>query len=205
MSFNSASKGQFMSELQIPPLVSVLMLTYNHAPYIAQAIESVLSQKTEYPFELIICDDASSSETREIAKKYAEADSRVVLSFQPCNTKFGKNFVDGCEKIQGKCVAFCEGDDYWTSTEKLQKQVSFLEANPDFSVAAHRVQMLEMGNPKPAGTPQYIYKDCTADEQRIRDGVFYADEAIGNYYFQTGSLVLRWRFTGGCRTGFANA
>lgn len=179
------------------PLISVLMMTYNHGKYIAEAIESVLAQNTEYPFELIICDDASSDDTQAIARKYAEKDARIVLSFQPYNTRFGKNFVDGCEKIRGKYVAFCEGDDYWTNTDKLQKQVSFLEANPDFSVAAHRVQMLEMDNPDSLSTPKYIYKDCSADEQRIRDGIFYADEAIENYYFQTGSLVLRWRFGDG--------
>lgn len=182
---------------QNKPLVSVLMLTYNHAPYISQAIESVLGQETSYDFELIICDDASTDGTTEIAKKYAAQDERIILSLQPSNTKFGKNFVDGCEKIRGKYVAFCEGDDYWTSTDKLQKQVAFLEANPDFAVSAHKVQMLQMDSHQPDTRTQYIYKDCTADEQRIRDGVFYADEAIDNYYFQTGSLVLRWRFHDG--------
>lgn len=183
-------------ETRDTPLISVLMLTYNHAPYISQAIESVLQQQTEYPFELIICDDASSDGTRDIAARYAAQDSRVVLSFQPVNTRFGKNFVDGCQKIRGKYVAFCEGDDYWTSPCKLQKQVSFLEAHPDFSVCAHRVQMLEQ-NSQPDSSKVFIYKDCSADELRIKNGEFFADEAIANYYFQTGSLVLRWRFTNG--------
>lgn len=177
------------------PLISVLMLTYNHAPYIEQAIQSVLAQQTEYPFELIICDDASTDGAQDIAARYAEEDARVKLSFQPVNTRFGKNFVDGCEKIRGKYVAFCEGDDYWTDTGKLQKQVAFLEAHPDFSVCAHRVQMLHGDTqPRPSG---FIYKDCSADELRIKNGEFYADEAIANYYFQTGSLVLRWRFSSG--------
>lgn len=181
----------------IKPLISVLMLSYNHAPYIAQAIESVLNQETEYPFEIIICDDASTDGTQDIARQYAEEDSRVVLSLQPKNTRFGKNFVDGCSLIQGKYVAFCEGDDYWTDMRKLQKQVSFLEEHPDFYISAHKVQMLFMNVNQPSNQQQFIYKDCRADEQRIRDGIFYADEAIANYYFQTGSLVLRWRFTDG--------
>ncbi len=179
------------------PLISVLMLTYNHAPYISEAIESVLNQETDYILELIICDDASTDGTQDIARRYAEKDSRVVLSLQPTNTKFGKNFVDGCSLIQGKYVAFCEGDDYWTDSGKLQKQVSFLEGHPDFSISAHKVQMLIMGEQQPSSQKQFIYKDCSADDQRIRDGIFYADEAIANYYFQTGSLVLRWRFTKG--------
>ncbi|MDE5832629.1 MAG: glycosyltransferase [Desulfovibrio sp.] len=184
-------------ENAVKPLISVLMLTYNHGPYVAQAIESVLGQKTDFPFELIICDDASQDETQRIIKEFAAKDERVVLSIQPTNTKLGKNFADGCAKIRGKYVAFCEGDDYWTAADKLQKQVSFLEANPDFSIAAHKVQILDTQNQQPGATPAYIYKDCTSDEQRIKDGVFFADEALANYYFQTGSLVLRWLFPDG--------
>lgn len=179
------------------PLVTVLMLTYNHSLYINQAIESVLSQNCQYDFELIICDDASTDGTQDITRRYAEQDSRVVLSLQPRNTQFGKNFVDGCARIRGKYVAFCEGDDYWADPKKLQKQVSFLEEHPDFAVCAHKVQILEMNNKQPDAAPKYVYKDCSGDEERIRDGIFYADEAIANYYFQTGSLVLRWRFSEG--------
>ena len=179
------------------PMISVLMLTYNHARYISQAIESVLGQNTEFPIELIICDDASTDGTQEIIRKHAEHDPRIVLSIQPTNTKFGKNFVDGVSLVRGRYVAFCEGDDYWTSADKLQRQVSFLEQNPDFSVCAHKVQMFFMNIRQPSKENKYIYKDCTADDQRIKDGIFYVDESVANYYFQTGSLVLRWRFTNG--------
>lgn len=179
------------------PLVSVLMMTYNHGPYIAQAIESVLAQETRFPFDLIICDDASTDGAREIAMEYARKDPRIVLSLQEKNTRFTKNFMDGCALIRGKYLAFCEGDDYWTDTNKLEKQVGYLEEHPDFTVCAHRVQMLREQDKQPDSTPQFIYKDCSADEARIKDGIFYPDEAIGNYYFQTGSLVLRWRFREG--------
>lgn len=179
------------------PLISVLMMTYNHAPFIGQAIESVLKQQTQYPFELIICDDASSDGAQEIAQAYAARDSRIVLSLQARNTRFAKNFVDGCKRIRGKYLAFCEGDDYWTNPQKLEKQVGYLEDHPDFAVCAHRVQMLNMNDQQPGNAAQFIYKDCSADEERIKQGIFYADEAIANYYFQTGSLVLRWRFKDG--------
>lgn len=178
------------------PLVSVLMLTYNHAPYIGQAIESVLNQQTRYPFELIICDDASTDDTREVVRRYA-ADPRIVCSFQPRNTKFGKNFVDGVMKIRGRYVAFCEGDDYWTHPQKLEMQVHFLEMHPDFSVCAHKVQILSEQDRQPGAQKHCVYKDCNSDDERIKNGIFYADEAIANYYFQTGSLVLRWRFREG--------
>ena len=63
------------------PLVSVLMLTYNHAPYIGQAIESVLNQQTRYPFELIICDDASTDDTREVVRRYAADNDLPIIFF----------------------------------------------------------------------------------------------------------------------------
>lgn len=179
------------------PIVSVLMMTYNHAPFIGEAIESVLNQQTQYPFELIICDDASMDGAQEIAREYAKRDPRIVLSLQAKNTRFAKNFVDGCKRVRGKYLAFCEGDDYWTNPQKLEKQVGYLEAHPDFAVSAHRVQMLNMNDPQPGDAEQFIYKDCSADEARVKQGIFYADEAIANYYFQTGSLVLRWRFKDG--------
>lgn len=177
------------------PVISVLMIAYNHAAYIAQAIESVLSQETQYDFELIIGDDASSDNTQEIIKEYAKKDSRVVLSLQSKNTDRTKNFVEAVQKIRGKYVAFCEGDDFWTDPKKLEKQVSFLEENPDFFVCCHKVEIHMHGEVNQK--KQYVYKDCSADEERIKNGIFYADEAIANYYFQTSSVIFRWLFSEG--------
>lgn len=171
------------------------MLSYNHAPYIAQAIESVLMQETQYDFELIIGDDASPDNTQEIIKEYAKKDIRVIPSLQAKNTGRIKNFVDAVHLIRGKYVAFCEGDDFWTDPKKLEKQVSFLEENPDFSICCHKVEIYIHGEIRQ--NKQYVYKDCTADEKRIKNGIFYADEAIANYYFQTSSVVFRWLFANG--------
>lgn len=172
------------------------MLTYNHASYIREAIESVLAQETQYPFEVIIADDASTDGTKEIIAEYAQKDSRIVLSLQKVNSKVYKNLIDACGYIRGKYLALCEGDDYWIDTQKLEKQVSFLEDNPDFTVSTHKV-LLKFEGDTENQEPQYIYKDCNSHEERIRNGIFYADEALANYYFQTGSLVLRWRFPNG--------
>ncbi len=169
------------------------MLTYNHASYIREAVDSVLSQETSYPFEVIIADDASTDGTREIIQEYAQKDSRIVLSLQKVNSKVYKNLIDACGYIRGKYLALCEGDDYWIDTHKLEKQVRFLEENPDFTVSTHKVLLKFEGNTENQ-EPQYIYKNCNSHEERIRQGIFYADEALANYYFQTGSLVLRWLF-----------
>lgn len=181
--------------MRVTPLISVLMITYNHAPYIAQAIESVLGQETQYDFELIIADDGSSDTTQEIIKEYAKKDSRIVPSLQSKNTDRTKNFVDGANKIRGKYVAFCEGDDFWTDSKKLEKQISFLEENPDFFVCCHKVEIYLHG--EVSQKKQFVYKNCSADEERIKNGIFYADEAIANYYFQTSSVVFRWLFSNG--------
>ncbi|WP_291302195.1 glycosyltransferase [Desulfovibrio sp. MES5] len=172
------------------------MMTYNHAAFIREALDSCLGQKTEYPFEIIVCDDASTDGTVEILQAYAHKHPSVVLSLQSRNTKGAKNLMDGMQKVRGVYVALCEGDDYWTNPGKLQKQVSFMEANPDFSVCCHRVEIM-FDPPLPAGRKQYVYKNCKSEEARIREGVFYADEAIANYFFHTSSFVFRWRFPNG--------
>ncbi len=178
------------------PLLSIVMLTYNHAPYIEQAMESCLSQETSFPFELIVCDDASTDGTTEIVEKWAEKHDNLVFLQQPLNNHGINNFMDGLGYVRSKYIAFCEGDDYWTSPHKLEKQVRYLEENPDFSGSCHKVE-LKFENRPGDEKKQYIYKDCSADDERIRQGIFYADEAIANYYFQTSSYVFRWRFRDG--------
>ncbi len=114
------------------PLVSVLSVTYNHAPYIAQAIESFLAQKTTFPFEIVIGEDCSTDGTREIVFGYANRYPkliRVVASEK--NVGGMNNFQRTFAACRGKYVAICEGDDYWHHREKLQIQTDWLEAHPE--------------------------------------------------------------------------
>lgn len=114
------------------PLVSVKIITYNHAPFIVQAIEGVLQQKTSFPFELVIGEDCSTDGTREIVFEYQKKHPdiiRVVTSDK--NVGMKKNGLRTLNACQGKYVAFCEGDDYWQSPYKLQKQVDYLEGHPE--------------------------------------------------------------------------
>ena len=178
------------------PLASILMFTYNHAAYVEQALHSCLSQETNFPFEIIIGDDASTDGTQEIVRDFATKHPQIVLSLQPKNSAAGKSFIDAMRLVRGTYVAFCEGDDFWTVPYKLQKQVRFLEENPVFSVCCHKVEMQFEGTHAEAGK-QFIYKDCNSKTQRVKDGIFYADEAIANYYFQTSSLCFRWIFKDG--------
>lgn len=113
------------------PLVSAKMITYNHAPYIARAIEGVLRQQTHFPFELVIGEDCSTDGTREIVfeygRKYPDV-IRVIASKQ--NLGAAANNRQTVEACRGKYIAFCEGDDFWHNPVKLQKQVDYLEGHP---------------------------------------------------------------------------
>jgi glycosyltransferase involved in cell wall biosynthesis len=114
------------------PLVSVAMITYNHAPFIVQAIEGVLQQKTSFSFELIIGEDCSTDGAREIVFKYQKKYPdiiQVVTSDKNVGAKGnGYRTIRAC---QGKYIAFCEGDDYWHHPYKLQKQADYMENHPD--------------------------------------------------------------------------
>lgn len=117
------------------PLVSVHMITYNHAPYIAKAIEGVLSQKTQFPFELVIGEDCSFDGTREIVFDYAHRYPeiiRVITSEQ--NVGMKKNVYRTSKACRGKYIAYCEGDDYWQRPDKLQLQADYLESHPDYGL-----------------------------------------------------------------------
>lgn len=119
----------------VAPLVSVKMITYNHAPYIADAIEGVLMQKTSFPFELVIGEDCSTDGTRQIVYQYADAHPDVVrVITSQRNVGIRANSLRATLACRGDYIAWCEGDDYWHSEDKLQMQVDYLEANSDYGL-----------------------------------------------------------------------
>jgi glycosyltransferase involved in cell wall biosynthesis len=114
------------------PLVSVSMITYNHAPFIAQAIDGVLQQKVNFPIELVIGEDCSPDDTRKIVFEYQKKFPdiiRVITSDK--NVGMKQNGLRLMKACQGKYIAFCEGDDFWQSPHKLQKQVEYLDSHPE--------------------------------------------------------------------------
>ena len=125
------------------PVVSVKMITYNHEPYIAQAIEGVLMQKTDFPIELIIGEDCSTDRTREIVLDYQRKHLEIIrVIMSDHNVGANKNSLRTKKACRGKYIAFCEGDDYWHHPQKLQKQVHFLESNEEYSVCFHYVDVI---------------------------------------------------------------
>jgi len=123
-----------MPEKEQIPLVSVYMITYNHAPFISQALESVLEQKTNFDYQIVIGDDCSTDGTCEIIVEYQKKYLRKIkLLTSDVNLGAKENSVRTLKACRGKYIATLEGDDYWVDSLKLQTQVEFLEKNSGFS------------------------------------------------------------------------
>lgn len=122
--------------------ISVLMLTYNHGKYIRQALDSVLCQQIKYSYEIVVGDDNSTDETREILLEYKKKYPEIIqLILRNENIGATKNAYGVLMSCRGKYIALLEGDDYWIDPLKLQKQVSFLEIHSEFIATVHSVSV----------------------------------------------------------------
>lgn len=166
----------------VSPLLSVCLLTYNHVDYIQQSIESILMQKVDFPIEIVIADDCSTDGTQEIVKDYAAKYEFIRPILQEKNVGMARNVMDLLSTPSGKYVACIEGDDYWTDSYKLQKQVDFLEVNSDFAISFHRVNVVyEADNDK---------NHITNTNDTVKT---FEDLAAGNF-IHTVSCVFRRQF-----------
>ncbi|RCS26015.1 glycosyltransferase [Polaribacter sp. WD7] len=132
------------------PLVTVKVVTYNHVNYIKQCLDSILIQKTNFDYEILIAEDDSNDGTREICIKYAKKhpdkirlllnsrENNIIINGKPSGT-FNSVYANFC--IHSKYIAFIEGDDYWTDETSLQKRVDFLENNPDHVLCFHNAKL----------------------------------------------------------------
>ena len=127
-------------------LVSIITLAYNHAPFIRQCIEGIMMQKTSFPFELFIHDDASTDATADIIREYqAQYPDIIKPIYQKENHWVQKKSILRqyiYPNVKGKYIALCEGDDYWTDPNKLQRQIDFLETHPDYYACTHQCMMV---------------------------------------------------------------
>lgn len=152
--------------LPAKPVVSVLMITYNHEPYIEQAIQGIVTQVADFPIELVIGEDCSRDATRSKALAAQQAHPDMVrVVYSAGNLGANRNFQRALALCRGKYVALCEGDDYWNDPQKLSKQVAFLESHPDYVAAYHDVMVVgdkgEVINPSYMGDAK---PDYSADE-----------------------------------------
>ncbi len=124
-------------------MVSVFCLAYNHEKYIRKALDGFVNQITDFKFEVLIHDDASTDNTAQIIKEYAEKYPEIIKPVFQTENQYSKGKKITREYLlpmaRGKYFAWCEGDDCWTNNNKLQKQVDYLETHPDYSYCCHRV------------------------------------------------------------------
>lgn len=161
--------------------IKVCMLTYNQSQYVAESIESVVSQECSYDYQLIIAEDCSPDNTRQICEQYAERyQDKIKLLPTPENLGIYKNFFRTLKECStADYVAFCEGDDKWIDKGKLQHQVDFLEQHPEYVASAQNT----------------IYRDTRTQTDRMfwetGDQVLDANLLFNKWPFHAVSLVMR--------------
>ncbi len=128
----------------IKPLVSILLITYNQQEFIAQAIESVLMQNVDFPYEIIIGEDLGSDRTRAICEDYAAKYDFIHVLPRTKNLGVTGNWCDCAQHAQGKYMMMLDGDDYWTDPNKMQMQVDFMEAHPECVICHTNMDVLFM-------------------------------------------------------------
>lgn len=164
------------------PLVTIRCLTYNHVKYIRQTIEGFLSQRTTFPFEIIIHDDASTDGTTDIVREYAAAYPGIIVPIIQTENQYSKH--DGSirkainSKICGKYIAICEGDDYWVDNGKLEKQITYMMNHPGCSMSFHAVNYVDDTGVIKVERVRSGECDVTAEEIVKGGGMFVSTPSI---------------------------
>jgi glycosyltransferase involved in cell wall biosynthesis len=164
------------------PVASVILRTYDHEPFIAQAIESVLVQKTRFPFELIVAEDCSTDGTRAVVEGYARSRPELVRAILPeRNLGHGEIFKRALAEVRGRYIAYLDGDDYWTSPSKLARQVDFLESHPDCRSCFHDVSLVYDRAGLPSGNVS----------PRLGEGRFGLEQIVMECFVPAPAMVFR--------------
>jgi glycosyltransferase involved in cell wall biosynthesis len=169
------------------PRVSVILQTYNHETFIAQAIEGVLLQRVSFPIEVIIADDASTDRTRATVQHYARSHPDLIRLVLPeANLGSNEMFLLALAETRGEYIAYLEGDDYWTSPHKLSRQVAALDDHPDWAGCFHPAALMyeTTGHPHPSGhvIPEVVDGDAIG-----------LDELVGGICFVPGPSWMHRR------------
>lgn len=165
-------------------MVSVSCMAYNHEKYIRKCLGSLVNQKVNFSYEILVHDDASTDHTQSIIKEYEKKYPNLIKPIYQTENQYskGKPLNINIQRAKGKYVAICEGDDYWTSPEKLQKQVDFLESHNDYSICGHAAYYAkENGSINEKDLFAYAKQSCTIP----------IEDVIGKWCFSTNSIMYR--------------
>ena len=186
---------EFPNNVDLNPILSICIQTFQHKDFIRDCLEGVLQQKTNFSLEILLGDDESNDGTREICLEYAKMypeKIRLFLHYRENNIRINGgptgrfNFSYNLFSARGKYLAVCEGDDYWTDPLKLQKQVDFLENNEDFALCFHNVNILNIRNRKKEVHPMHL---------TLKKNVFTTSDLLKPCFIHTASLLFRKKET----------
>ena len=170
------------------PLLSVSLITYNQAKFIRQCLDGIMMQRTTFPIEILVHDDASTDGTQDIIKEYTARYPGLINPILQTENQYSKGVKIDMEfnyrRARGKYIATCEGDDFWTNPDKLQRQVDILEKHPDYSMCCHACAILEEETQKKT-MPMPLCGDAPGME------FDYARKRKLGWFFHTLSVVFR--------------
>ena len=170
------------------PLLSVSLITYNQAKFIRQCLNGIVMQRTTFPIEILVHDDASTDGTQDIIKEYTARYPGLINPILQTENQYSKGVKIDMEfnyrRARGKYIATCEGDDFWTDPDKLQRQVDILEKHPDYSMCCHACAILEEETQKKT-MPMPLCGDAPGME------FDYARKRKLGWFFHTLSVVFR--------------
>lgn len=169
------------------PLVSVAIITYNHSAFIEECLQSIFAQVTDFPFEVVVADDASTDDTPQRISQFAPDNPNAVLRplLHTRNLGINPNLNHVIQACRGSYIAFIEGDDYWTDPQKLAIQTDFMRRSPQCAVSFHAAREVFQDSNRPGR--------CHRPSRPLRRGFYDVRDVVeeGGAFFMTATLMFR--------------
>lgn len=174
------------------PLASILCITYNHAKFIRLCLESLVSQRCDFPFEIIVHDDASTDGTQEIIKEFQERYPKLIKPIFRAENQWSKNpgvidILFNNPQVKGDYIGLCEGDDFWIGKDKLQKQVAVLQEYPACTVTCSAYMLIDQGKEKVVLQDKWQTKNQENEKGRL----FELNDLSETFFIKTSTALFR--------------
>jgi glycosyltransferase involved in cell wall biosynthesis len=192
----------------LTPLVSIIVVTYNHEGFIQDAIDGILSQRVDFDYEILVCEDCSTDRTRDLVLDIQRRHpDRVHLFLSTSNQNDNQVFTRAWKVAQGRYIAFIDGDDFWTDPLKLSKQVAYLENHPEVFVCGHAVRQIDHTGKVLKESKFDIFEDQHLSQEELASGTGYPiptlsllfrnnrqipDHAVFNKVFNADTFMLAY-------------